>query len=423
MSSFISAIESFIDAINDKKSWVEEINEYSLKVSALYSEASPAEIDDALHRFSLLYQRATSDGNLTQCHQWQIRQKLGGDPEIAGSALLEKLSSVCEAVTDFSNRCRALAEADKELIEELRPVAADNAGEDIDADALTPAEIIEDHINNEGWQDLAQRFGPGLFKISPSSVLSHMADEYFRLGLIAHLSRSKKLRRAAREHAQFLEQTRIADEAAGLDRSYLEVMLQVLDDEQLVVLHVEQGKGFEIRISGIAGNFQLHTLLADALICATSEGMVTGEAPSDLAVAQCRDAEVSNGGGEHVTGAFNLWNWNGIQADGCLPSGHADSHHWISGEGCPADIYPFEERRVVLLGRPSYQRFWVAGRTFSGMSGEMTVERRLSDTEVESWLNRLAKAAHPAVSNVAASPVLKPLAAEVAPRAKPWWQF
>ena len=168
------------------------------------------------------------------------------------------------------------------------------------------------------------------------------------------------------------------------------MMLQVLDDEPLLVLHVEQRKGFDIRISGIANNFQLHTLLAGAIIGSPAKGMVTGEAPSKRAVAECRDSVVGHDGGDNVTGAFNLWNWVGLQPNGRLPDGQTErSGHWIWNEGCPADIIPFESRRVVLLGPPPYVRHWRAGRPFHAMVGELTVEHRLSEGEVADWLNRL----------------------------------
>jgi hypothetical protein len=395
MSAFMTAVESFIDAIKGDQAWVEELNDHSQKLAHLYSTATAREVNDALGRFASLFPKvplvalghvAITCGSLVE---------RGGDTEIAGPALLERLTRVNETATDFYQRCRALAESDAGLIEELRAEAAENGGDDVDANTLTPAAIIDDHVAGQGWQDLAQRFGPALFKEHPSSVLGHMAEEFFRLGLIAHLSRSKGLRSAARARPELLEQTLRADEAASSHRTFLAVLLQVLDDEPLLVVHVEERKGFDIRISGIADNFQLHTLLAGAIIGSPAKGMVTGEAPSKRAVAECRDAAVGRGGGDNVTGAFNLWNWSGLQPDGCLPEGQTGSDHWIWNEGCPADIVPFEGRRVVLLGPPPYVRHWRAGRAFLGMVGELTVERRLSEAEVADWLNRLTRAANP----------------------------
>jgi hypothetical protein len=396
MSAFMTAIESFIGAIKGDQAWVEELNDHSQKVAKLYTQATSREINDSLDEFASLFPDvplvalghvAITCGSLVE---------RGGDPEIAGPALLERLTHVHEMSTDFYQRCRALAESDAELIGELRAEVAEQADEDVDANSLTAAEIVDSHVANQGWQQLAQRFGPTLFKTHPTSVLGHMAEEIFRLGLIAHLSRSKALRDAARARSELLEKTLQADAAAAAHRSFLAIMLQVLDEEPLLVVHVEQRKGFDVRIAGIADNFQLHTLLAGAIIGSPAQGWVTGEAPSQRAVAECRDAPVGQGGGDYVTGAFNLWNWGGLQADGHLPDGQtAHSAHWIWNEGCPADIVPFEGRRVVLLGPPPYSRHWRAGRPFHGMIGELTVERRLNEREVEDCLQRLARAAHP----------------------------
>jgi hypothetical protein len=396
MSAFMTAIERFIEAIKGEQAWVEELNDHSQKLARLYAKASSREVNDSLGRFASLLPDvplvalghvAITCGSLVE---------RGGDPEIAGPALLERLTRVNETATDFYDRCRAQAESDAELIEELRAEAAENPSQDVDANDLTPAAIVDDHIASRGWRHLAERFGPTLFKAYPASVLGHMAEEFFRLGLIAHLSRSKGMRRAARARSELLEQTLKADEAAGSHRSFLAIMLQVLDDEPLLVVHVEQRKGFDIRIAGIADNFQLHTLLAGAIIGSPAKGMVTGEAPSKRAVAECRDSAVGPSGGDNVTGAFNLWNWGGLRSDGRLPEGQTEgSAHWIWNEGCPADLVPFEGRRVVLLGPPPYARYWRSGRSFHGMAGELTVERRLSEAEVAHWLNRLTRAANP----------------------------
>ncbi len=396
MSAFMTAVESLIDDIKGGQAWVDELNDHSQKIGSLYSTATAREIDDALGRFASLFPAVplVALGHVAITCGSLVEQ--GGDPEIAGPALLERLPRVNETATDFYLRCRALAESEPEVIEELRADLAEHADDEVDVNSLPAAAIIDEHVANYGWHYLAQRFGTALFEDDPASVLGHMAEEFFRFGLIAHLSRSRSLRRAARAQSQLLEQTLRADEAAGSQPSFLVIMLQVLDDEPLLVVHVEQRKGFEIRIAGIADNFQLNTLLAGAIIGPPGEGMLTGEAPSPRAVAQCRDLAVEDDDGEHVIGAFNLWNWSGLQADGRLPDDQmASSEHWIWNEGSPADIAPFEGRRVVLLAPPPYERGWQAGRAFHGMVGELSVERQLSEPEVADWLNRLARAANP----------------------------
>jgi hypothetical protein len=254
--------------------------------------------------------------------------------------------------------------------------------------------MVDAHVANQGWRQLAGKFGPEIFREQPMSVLGHMSEEFFRLGLIAHHSRSKRLRQAARSRPEYLEKTLRLDEAACSYRSFLATMLQVLDNELLLVLHVELKKGFDVRISGISDNFQLHTLLEGAIIGPPAQGWVEGVAPSARAVAECRDASVDQRGGDNVTGAFNLWNWTGLQSDGALPEGHKKdvSAQWIWNEGCPAEIIPFQGRRIVLLGPPPYQRHWRAGRQFHGMPGELAVERTLDVATVCEWLDRLRKA-------------------------------
>lgn len=394
MSAFLTAIEAFVDAVRSETAWVEELNDRSQAVVKRYPTATPGEIEDSLHRLASLFPDvplvalphvAITCGSLVE---------RGGDPEIAGPALLERLTRVNETATDCYRRYRALAEADAELVEEWRAQATEDADEGADVEELTAAAVVAERIASHGWQELAARFGQSVFEAHPASVLGHMCEEFFRLGLIAHLSRSKPLRAAARSRPEPLRQTLEADEAAGSHRSFLATLLQVLDDEPLLVLHAEERRGFEVRISGIADNFQLHTLLAGAVIGSPAEGLVTGEKPSERAVAECRDSAVGPGGGDNVTGAFNLWNWSGLRPDGLLPLGQQGSEHWIWNEGCPAEIVPFEGRRVVLPGSPPYVRYWRAGRQFDGMAGELTVERRLSGAEVSEWLDRLARAAN-----------------------------
>uniref|UniRef100_A0AAU2K228 Uncharacterized protein n=1 Tax=Streptomyces sp. NBC_00049 TaxID=2903617 RepID=A0AAU2K228_9ACTN len=144
--------------------------------------------------------------------------------------------------------------------------------------------------------------------------------------------------------------------------------LAVLDDEPIIALDRATGAGFALRVSGIGDNFQLHTLLADALI---GRGLVAGEAPSAEAVACCRD----QAGMAPTTGSFNL-----VGADG----------EWIWNEGTPADIPLVDGVRLVVLDPPSYRRNWPAGRFFPGMTGELVYDRTLPAEESAALLARVA---------------------------------
>jgi hypothetical protein len=214
----------------------------------------------------------------------------------------------------------------------------------------------------------------------------------FVLGAIAHLSRSKPLRARARSRPEIAELARAVDGVTGAT-SLLTAVLRVLDDERLVVLHPGERKGFEVTIGGVADNFQLHTLLADALIGDPAAGRLAGEKADPIAAAAARGGVIPPGR-VTTTGAFNLWNGPAYRADGTLPEGERGGW-WVWNEGSPADILPFEGVRVVLLGRPPYARTWAAGRRFPGMAGELVVERALAPEVVRDRLARLAAAPKP----------------------------
>ncbi|HZR44737.1 MAG TPA: hypothetical protein VFB12_31790 [Ktedonobacteraceae bacterium] len=177
-------------------------------------------------------------------------------------------------------------------------------------------------------------------------------------------------------------------------------LLQILDNEELIVLHPALRRGYRVRISGLGDNFQLHTLLADALIGDPAQGWLPSERPDPVVVAAAKDGPCPHTVEENrafpiAQGAFNLWNWHGLQTDGTLPTGNTQSRHWIWNEGMPADITTFEGTRVVLLGPQPYARTWSAGRYFPSIPGQLEVLEILTQNRTEDWLTRLATASKP----------------------------
>jgi hypothetical protein len=139
-------------------------------------------------------------------------------------------------------------------------------------------------------------------------------------------------------------------------------LLAVLDDEQLIVLHRASATGYEITISGVAGNFQLETLLA-----ATLRDHIPG-IELDLAwIAAATDGPVSAG----ISGQFNLVDHTGS---------------WIGGEGRPADIPRLAGRRVIQLEPLPYPRSWDTGRNFAHMRPEISLDQVLPEAETARWL-------------------------------------
>lgn len=171
---------------------------------------------------------------------------------------------------------------------------------------------------------------------------------------------------------------RLAAAVAGapeqIDQAYwLHGLMQVLDDEPLLVLDRAGGRGYEVTISGIGDNFQLHTLLAAALIGDPAAGLIPGERPAPEWVAAATTGELQPTGG--IQGQFNL-----VDAFGA----------WIWNEGRPADIPFADGRRVVVLDPPPYPRSWNVGRVYPSMEPTVTVDRILPPEEAARHLARVA---------------------------------
>ncbi len=287
----------------------------------------------------------------------------GGDPDMALLPILEHLPDLLATAMVFNERCEALAQA-------ARHQSAGEAREEVQE----PAPVEE--------------FGAQVQQEMPREALAWLSLEPLCLGAIALLSRSVEGRRQAREMPELLP--RVFGLAGSHRRvGFLAQLLQVLDNELLLVLHPGQQRGYRVRIAGIADNFQLHTLLAGALIGDPHQGWLGGQRPDPRVVLAARDRPVDPEA-KVAEGAFILWTWQGLRPDGTLPEGLERSEFWVWNEGIPADIPPFEGVRTVLLGPQPYPRTWNAGRCFEGLRAELLVEEQLPDEVVRERLQRIA---------------------------------
>ncbi|RST16523.1 hypothetical protein E2C00_17175 [Streptomyces sp. WAC05374] len=240
-------------------------------------------------------------------------------------------------------------------------------------DAFEQAAVFCERWVAAGRGDLPDHEGEGLEetdfeRIGFEPVMAWQALPQFEMACVAMLSVPEVRRAVPGRDGLRAAVARVA-EMSGEPFKCLAYALAVLDDEPLIVLDRATGAGFALRVSGIGDNFQLHTLLADALI---GRGLVAGEAPSAEAVACCRD----RAGMVPTTGSFNL-----VGADG----------EWIWNEGNPADIPVVDGVRLVVLDPPPYRRSWDAGRFFPGMTGELVYERALAPEESAALLARVAE--------------------------------
>ncbi|MEL7235070.1 MAG: hypothetical protein AAGK74_11260, partial [Chloroflexota bacterium] len=191
---------------------------------------------------------------------------------------------------------------------------------------------------------------------------------------------------AARANPDLLASLEVLSEYSGI-AEWLFRLTGVLHDEELLVLHPDQRVGFRVKISGIADNFQLQVLLADAIMGDPADGWMDGEKFPDEVVAAMRDANPD----EEITtkSKFNMLNYVALNADKTVGSGLGDMFHWIYSEDTPEAIFPFNGVRVVLIGKRPYDLAFNAGRTFGMMPGRVEVVEKLDKAQVEAWLDKI----------------------------------
>jgi hypothetical protein len=296
----------------------------------------------------------------------------GGDPHVSGPALLALLPDMLAGADRFHRLCEEKARAEGVL----------RSTEDEDP---------------PGVEELAQKYFEAIYAEDPEAAWAYMGENDVTLAVIAHLARSRQLRAAARGTPDLLRKSLDHDRAYHGGHSFLTKMLLVLDDEPLLVLDTDQNKGYRAAFSAIPDNFQLHTVLMGRLFGDPREGWIEATG-FDMASIRHAMTHVCDDKAPTLSGAFNLWNWTGLQPDGTLPEPGTASDHWIWNEGVPADIVPFEGLRVVILGQAPYVRSWRGGLIFGGMVPEFVVTEKLPEHEVRAWFRRLGAAPKPSTS-------------------------
>jgi hypothetical protein len=186
---------------------------------------------------------------------------------------------------------------------------------------------------------------------------------------------------AAMQHSEFRarhsDQERLRDASAAIEKDlesarWLYGLTVVLDDEPLVVLDTESGRGFRLRMSGIGDNFQLHTLLAHRL---SSRIAAPPPKPSWVRAATSGPARLPVS--DRVCRRFRLFDGHG---------------NYIFPEGRPYDIQPYEGIRVLVLHPPNGEFAWTAARAYQRMTPTLTLESTMTLAESADWSTRVARA-------------------------------
>jgi hypothetical protein len=192
-------------------------------------------------------------------------------------------------------------------------------------------------------------------------------------GLLLPLQQ-KRARIALPGRARLTAAAAAMEDHAG-DVPWLLGLLHVLDGEQLIVIHRETRRTYQVTIGGIGDNFQLHTLLAATLIGDPSAGLIAGERPHRSWIAAATGGDMTPPVAIH--GQFNLVAGNG---------------EWIWNEGRPAGIPALSGRRVIVLDPPPYERTWNTGRPYPLMTPQIRLDRVLPAGESASWVSQIAPA-------------------------------
>ncbi|HEV3144213.1 MAG TPA: hypothetical protein VGZ47_10040 [Gemmataceae bacterium] len=286
----------------------------------------------------------------------------GGDAAIVIPAFLDRITHTLGLALEFIQACRA--EWAK------LPESEDIEANDEQIIAAVRGKVREKmDYHNQAWASLGS-----------------MAQS-----LVTLLAPSAEFRRMAREHPELTRRIAALDEVAenrtlGQVR-FLRTIIRVLDGVEILVLHLEQRRGYRVKIGGIANLGQFQVLLAGALIGDPAERLLAGISYPPRIIAAARD-QPADAMAQRVTPLFDLFEWQALRADGQL-----NEDYFLPPPMLPADISALDGMRIVSLRQSADKRTFNANRPLLRMRGELQIVQKLSETEVEQWLDRVRNAA------------------------------
>jgi hypothetical protein len=384
MSDLANALTMLLSTLRSPGSDFQAAHERRARVHQTLPDASPEEIAAATDRIAASLRKgefapgpggmaAITGGALVEC---------GAPSHALGEAILGRLPRLLADTERFQAACHAklppLSEGEGASGGHAHDHSHDHGG-DCSHDATMPM----------GGRDVPI---PVVEKVAQGDFPGAMAFEALEswcLPAIACLTRDPALRSVARANQELCAQARATLGSDG----FLTLALEVLDDEPFLVLHPSTGQGYRLKISGVADNFQLHLLLAGALVPADDAAWgLPGERPAEeaLAIALGQGQQA----GPSVTALWNLYTWRAISPEGRLRD-EVPQEHRVRNEGRPVDIEPYlaageDPLRVIILGPTADPRGWRATRIFGGLTPCVDVEVLTAD-EVKVWLGRLAQ--------------------------------
>jgi thioredoxin-like negative regulator of GroEL len=360
VSNLAASVDRFLDTLSGWQN-LGQLQQSAQDVYGHLRGATPDELNAQLHRFlkGLPEARFLEAGVAALACGAMVEH--GGDPGICGPVLLDRTEGLLRDLGVFWDEVRKRSGA-----------------------TLTPANATP----------LGERYFNEIGPANQEAAFAFYGHKSYLLGLVTHLSRSPALRAEARRRPRLLQQAPVIDVPFS-EHSHLGCLLRVLDDEPLLVLHPGEGKGFRVRLTGVADVLQLDTLLAARL-----GGRLPGREPPPAIVSAVTDGPVRED--LSVDGVFNLWTWGGLNPDGTLPPGPGPGvRHLLPWNAFPDQIPAFDGVRVVLLAPRNPPFRWPGTRRYREMPGDLRVEGTLSPEEVRDWLDRIRRADRAADPGVA----------------------
>ena len=165
------------------------------------------------------------------------------------------------------------------------------------------------------------------------------------------------------------------------------VRLLAVVEGALLLIEPATFSGWQVRMSGIADNYQLQTLVLATLNDNSSTIPVP---PSTAAVDVARGIGPQQSRDE-VSGRWDFYSWQAGQPDLQLPGiEHPLAHKYkLLDAGLPAEIPMFAGQRVLLLGPRTQRPRWVSQRPFGHLKADLHYERALSPASCRDWLQRM----------------------------------
>lgn len=286
--------------------------------------------------------------------------ELGAPPGPLAAVLVDKLPDILVAARRYADRCLADLPADKDD-EDVEPIV------EVDNRPI-PIDVFRAHLSAD----------------RPGASALHRLREWV-LPAVASLTRDRAALRLACADPELRQR------AAALRDSeahWLDILLGVELDATWLVLCPLVERGFRLSIDGVATNFVLHTLVAEAL---TARGIAGARPPAQLVA--FLEGRADKPRVNYVEGIWNFYSWRAAAED--LKAPHDVPHAlWIWNEGEPRDVPTFEGTRTLLVGPPAVKRTWSASRPFAALSSRVSVEHELDPEEVRGLIARMKESAN-----------------------------